>query len=158
MRQTLDITKFILLYFSIWTSWNSYIEKYKKKNKYKYIYKVIEKPVKPVRPVQKGDYVKEIDVQNSIRLALNPYAVVFRANVGKVRMSDGRFFDTGLPKGFSDLFGFRKSDGKIFFIEVKNATGRLRKEQEHFIKMMQKHGAIAGVARSAEEAIQLINS
>lgn len=100
--------------------------------------------------------MREADIQNAIRLALNPYALVFRANVGKVRTQDGRYFDTGLPKGFCDLFGYRKSDGRIFFIEVKNAKGKLRKEQEHFIKTMQENGAIAGVARSAEEAIELI--
>jgi hypothetical protein len=102
--------------------------------------------------------MKEIDVQNSIRLALNPYAVVFRANVGIFKTADGRTVSTGLPKGFSDLFGFRKSDGKIFFIEVKNERGRVRKDQEHFIKTMREHGAIAGVARSPEEAIELIRS
>ena len=100
--------------------------------------------------------MKEIDVQNSIRLALNKYAVVFRGNVGTVRMSDGRFFNTGLPKGFSDLFGFRKSDGKIFFIEVKNETGRLRPDQEHFLNKMKEFGAIAGVARSPEQAIKIV--
>lgn len=100
--------------------------------------------------------MKEIDVQNSIRLALNPYAIVFRANVGSFKTGDGRTVTTGLPKGFSDLFGYRKSDGRIFFIEVKNEKGRLRKEQEHFIKVMQENGAIAGVARSPEEAIALI--
>lgn len=99
---------------------------------------------------------KEIDVQNSIRLALNPYAVVFRANVGFFSTADGRKISTGLPKGFSDLFGFRKSDGRIFFIEVKNETGRVRPDQEHFIEIMRKNGAIAGVARSPEEAIDLI--
>jgi len=101
--------------------------------------------------------MKESDIQNSIRLALNPYAIVFRANVGKVRMADGRFFDTGLPKGFCDLFGFRKSDGRIFFIEVKNEKGKLRDVQEHFIDTMRKSGAIAGVARSDQEAIDLVN-
>lgn len=100
--------------------------------------------------------MKEIDVQNSIRLALNKYAIVFRGNVGKVRMADGRYFDTGLPRGFSDLFGFRKSDGRIFFIEVKNEKGKLRDDQQHFIKTMQKNGAIAGVARTAEEAIKIV--
>lgn len=100
--------------------------------------------------------MKEIDVQNSIRLALNPYAIVFRANVGSFKTADGRTVTTGLPKGFSDLFGFRKKDGKIFFIEVKNERGRLRKEQEHFIKTMRENGAIAGVARSPEEAIALL--
>lgn len=102
--------------------------------------------------------MKEIDIQNSIRLALNPYAIVFRGNVGKVRMPDGRFFDTGLPKGFSDLFGFRKSDGRIFFIEVKNEKGRLRDGQKHFIDRMQEYGAIAGVARSPQEAIEIVTS
>jgi hypothetical protein len=100
--------------------------------------------------------MKEIDVQNSIRLALNPYAIVFRANVGVFSTADGRKVSTGLPKGFSDLFGFRKSDGRIFFIEVKNEKGKLRADQEHFIKTMQENGAIAGVARTPEEAINLI--
>lgn len=99
---------------------------------------------------------KEIDIQNSIRLALNPYAIVFRANVGVFSTKDGRTVSTGLPKGFSDLFGFRKSDGRIFFIEVKNETGRLRADQKHFLEMMKQYGAIAGVARSPEEAIALI--
>ena len=100
--------------------------------------------------------MKEIDVQNSIRLALNPHAVIFRGNVGKVRMADGRFFDTGLPKGFSDLFGYRKSDGKMIFIEVKNEKGKLRKDQEHFINVMKKYPVIVGVCRSADEAIKLV--
>jgi hypothetical protein len=102
--------------------------------------------------------MKEIDIQNSIRLALNPYAIVFRANVGVFNTADGRTISTGLPKGFSDLFGFRKKDGKMFFIEVKNEKGRLRKDQEHFIETMRQNGAIAGVARSPEEAIALITS
>lgn len=100
--------------------------------------------------------MKEIDVQNLIRLALNPYAIVFRANVGIFRTEDGRTVSTGLPKGFSDLFGFRKSDGKAFFLEIKNEKGRLRKEQERFLETMRKNGAISGVARSPEEAIALI--
>jgi hypothetical protein len=101
--------------------------------------------------------VKEIDVQNSIRLALNDHALVFRANVGKFKTTDGRYVDTGLPNGFCDLFGFRKSDGKMFFIEVKNEKGRLREKQKHFIAKMQENGAIAGVARSPEDALNLIN-
>ena len=39
-------------------------------------------------------------IQNEIRMALgNHYCFVFRANVGKVRTQDGRWFDTGLPPG-----------------------------------------------------------
>lgn len=95
-------------------------------------------------------------IQNKIRTALSPYAVIFRANVGSGVTYDGRHFDTGLPKGFSDLFGFRKSDGKAIFIEVKTATGRVSPEQKNFIRRMKESGAVAGVCRSPEDALQLI--
>ncbi|HGH8651635.1 TPA: VRR-NUC domain-containing protein, partial [Streptococcus pyogenes] len=39
-------------------------------------------------------------MQNLIRMELSQAGhMVFRANVGKVKTADGRFFDTGLPKG-----------------------------------------------------------
>ena len=100
--------------------------------------------------------MKEINIQNEIRLALNPYCIIFRANVGKVRMKDGRFFDTGLPKGFSDLFGIRRSDGKAVFIEVKNEKGKTSEYQDKFLNQMYKNNAIVGVARSPEEAIRIV--
>lgn len=77
-------------------------------------------------------------------------------NVGTVRTPDGRYFNTGVPKGFSDLFGFRKSDGKAVFIEVKTKTGRASKEQLNFINIMKQNGAIAGICRSTDEALELI--
>ena len=99
----------------------------------------------------------EHDIQSLIRLELTKLGIpCFRVNVGKVRMADGRYFDTGLPKGFSDLFGFRP-DGQIFFIEVKNETGKLRPEQEKFIEQMRKRGALAGVARNVEDAMEIVN-
>ena len=99
---------------------------------------------------------KEHNLQNAIRIALAPYAVVFRANVGSGVTYDGRHFSTGLPRGFSDLFGFRYSDGRMFFIEVKTPKGRISSEQKHFLEQMRKYGAVAGVARSAEDALNLI--
>ena len=98
----------------------------------------------------------EHTIQNEIRVALtkNGYTV-FRANVGKVKTADGRWFDTGLPKGHPDLYGFR-SDGKIFYIEVKNERGQVRPEQEKFIETVKKRGAIAGVARSVEDALGIV--
>lgn len=98
----------------------------------------------------------EHDIQNAIRAALAPYAVIFRANVGSGWTADGRFFSTGLPVGFSDLFGVRKSDGRAVFIEVKTASGRVSKEQAHFLTVMRSAGAIAGVCRSPEDAVKLI--
>lgn len=100
--------------------------------------------------------MREADIQNLIRLALNPYAIIFRANVGKVKMQDGRYFDTGLPKGYSDLSGFRKSDGKAIFLEVKTATGKVRPDQIHFLNTMNQYDVIAAVVRSPEEAIRIV--
>ena len=51
----------------------------------------------------------------SIQIALSEYAIVFRINVGTGQTKDGRHFTTGVPKGYSDLSGFRKKDGKAFF-------------------------------------------
>lgn len=98
----------------------------------------------------------EHTIQNEIRVALteNGYTV-FRANVGKVKTVDGRWFDTGLPKGHPDLYGFRP-DGKIFYIEVKNANGRVRPEQKQFIKTVKARGALAGIARSVEDALDIV--
>lgn len=95
-------------------------------------------------------------IQNKIRAELSPFAVVFRANVGSGVTYDGRHFSTGLPKGFSDLFGFRKSDGKMFFIEVKTPSGKVSPDQREFIAAMERMGAIAGVCRSPEDAKKLI--
>ncbi|WP_312907259.1 VRR-NUC domain-containing protein [Tissierella praeacuta] len=100
--------------------------------------------------------MREKDIQNEIRLALNPYAVVFRINVGTFMSETGQFVSTGVPRGFSDLFGVRKSDGKAFFIEVKNEKGRTSKYQDNFLEQMRKNNAIVGVARSGEEAIRII--
>ncbi|SQE92964.1 phage protein [Streptococcus pyogenes] len=96
-------------------------------------------------------------IQNQIHVVLSRAGhMVFRANVGKVKTADGRFFDTGLPKGFCDLFGF-KPNGQIFFIEVKNETGRIRPEQKKFMEVMASRGALVGVARSVEDALKIIN-
>ena len=98
----------------------------------------------------------EHEIQNEIRAALAPYAVIFRCNVGKGYTQDGRYFSTGLPPGFSDLFGVRRSDGKAIFIEVKSSVGKPTQNQLNFIEAMKKHGAVAGICRSAKEAIKLV--
>lgn len=102
--------------------------------------------------------MKEADIQNLIRLALNDYAVVFRVNTGSVKTNDGRWFSCGVPKGHPDLAGFRKSDGKAIYIEVKNEKGKLRKEQKKFLDTVSQYDVIAGVCRSASEAVELVKN
>ncbi|WEV51658.1 VRR-NUC domain-containing protein [Lactobacillus sp. ESL0731] len=98
----------------------------------------------------------EHDIQNSIRLAFSQrHYLCFRANVGKVLMQNGRWFDTGLPKGFPDLFGYDNLN-KPFFIEVKNAKGKPRPDQIRFHEMLSQRNICHGIARSPEEAIAIV--
>jgi Holliday junction resolvase len=101
--------------------------------------------------------VTESDIQNAIRLRLSELGfAVFRTNVGKVRMPDGRWFNTGLPKGHPDLYAVKS--GKIYYIEVKTPTGKVSAEQEHFIATMRdRYGCVAGVVRSVEDAERLVS-
>lgn len=100
---------------------------------------------------------EEHRIMNEIRIALScSGCTCFRINVGCGLTQDGRYFRTGVPAGFSDLFGFRNSDGRAFFIEVKTETGRVSPKQKHFIEAMRSYGAIAGICRSADEALLLI--
>jgi len=100
---------------------------------------------------------KEQATQDAIRVALAQAGyIVFRANVGKVRTADGRFFDAGLPVGFPDLFGYKPENGRIFFLEVKTKTGRRRKDQVTFANGLRDKNVIYGVARSAEEAVKVV--
>lgn len=100
---------------------------------------------------------KEQAIQDSIRVALAEHGyVVFRTNVGKVKQIDGRWFDTGLPTGFPDLMGYKPENGKIFFIEVKTATGKRRPDQVLFANGLRDKNVIYGVCRSAEEAVEIV--
>ncbi|WP_300560808.1 VRR-NUC domain-containing protein [Companilactobacillus sp.] len=96
-------------------------------------------------------------IQDSIRVALAQAGyIVFRTNVGKVKTVDGRWFDTGLPVGFPDLMGYKPDNGRIFFIEVKTAIGRRRRDQVDFANGLRNKNVIYGVARSADEAIAIV--
>ena len=102
---------------------------------------------------------REAAIQDSIRVALAQAGyIVFRANVGKVKTADGRFFDSGLPGGFPDLFGYKPENGKIYFIEVKTPQGKRRADQVRFAKNLKDKCAIYGVARSADEAVAIVKN
>jgi hypothetical protein len=95
----------------------------------------------------------EADLMRQIMVALSADGhFVARANVGLFFTAYGRPVKTGLPKGFSDLFGHRASDARAFYFEVKTTTGRASKEQLAFIAAMKKRGALAAIVRSVEDA------
>lgn len=100
----------------------------------------------------------EGDIQRSIMVALSEAGhFVARGNVGLFFTKDGRPVRSGLPVGFSDLFGNRAGDARAFYLEVKTPTGRIRPEQAAFIAAMQKRGALAAVVRSVEDALAAVN-
>lgn len=98
----------------------------------------------------------ETELMHKVMLAVTEAGnQIFRTNVGKVRTPDGRYFDTGLPVGHSDLYGFRP-DGQIFFIETKLHPRKPTKEQRRFILAMIAKGAAAGVAYTVDEALKIV--
>ena len=89
----------------------------------------------------------------SVMIALSEDGhAVFRANVGLFFTRDGRPVTTGLPSGFSDLFGNRAGDARAFYLEVKRPTGCSTPKQLAFLAAMRARGAIAEVVRSVEDA------
>lgn len=126
--------------------------------------------------------LSEHDIQSQIRIAIsqNNLGTSFRTNVGQaytgdkiiknpdrsIKIINPRPFNTGLPKGFSDLLIISpiiitpEMVGHQFaragFLEIKAATGRPTNDQLNFIDQMQKLGARAGVARSINEAINIL--
>lgn len=98
----------------------------------------------------------EHDIQNAVRLKLSELGyAVFRINTGKFKLADGRWFDVGVPKGFSDLIAVK--DGRVFFLEVKTKDGKASPEQVNFITVMRdRYGCAAGIVRSVDDAIRLV--
>jgi hypothetical protein len=124
--------------------------------------------------------MSEHKIQNEGRNALaQPGIFNSRANVGKawtgsecIRLPNGdmliknpRPFDTGLPPGFTDTFGVTSETitpemvgqaiGVAHFIEFKTPDGRVSPKQQNFITAMRRLGARAGVARSAQDAVDI---
>ena len=92
---------------------------------------------------------------------------LFRNQVGKYRLADGRFISSGLCVGSSDFIGWtpvtitQAMVGRVVAvftaIEVKASKGRASEKQKHFIQVVKQAGGIAGFAKNTEEAIGLIN-
>ncbi|MBN2545744.1 MAG: VRR-NUC domain-containing protein [Spirochaetes bacterium] len=97
----------------------------------------------------------EHNFQNYVRKELSKLGyITFRCNVGKIRTIDNRWFDTGLPKGFSDLIALK--NGKLFFIETKAPKGKPSTDQINFINQMKKNGFAAGIAYNMNDVFEIL--
>ena len=126
--------------------------------------------------------MNESELMDTIHLELGGRSDtrLFRNNIGKawvgrgkaVRCNNGVFlphgqqYQFGLPPGSSDLIGVKsititpdmvgQTVGVFAAVEVKSKTGRIRKEQRAFMETVTKFGGIAGVVRSVEDAVELV--
>lgn len=108
--------------------------------------------------------MSEANIQNQILAAIGsrPDCRLFRNHVGRVQDDRGRWHTFGLCPGSADLIGWRavtitadhigQTLAVFLSIEVKTATGKPRPEQLRWIEAVKRHGGIAMIARSAQEA------
>jgi hypothetical protein len=82
-------------------------------------------------------------------------ARVFRNNVGVAWNKIGNPIRFGLAVGSADIIGIYK--GKFLSIEVKRPGKKLRKEQQLWLDMVNKHGGIAIVCDDEKKLKSLLD-
>lgn len=113
--------------------------------------------------------MKELNIQRLIMLALSEHgALTFRNSSGQFTNTEGRVIRYGVGNpGGSDLIGITPTKitqgmvgetiGVFTALEVKTKTGRATAKQLNFIDVIKQNGGIAGIVRSPDDALDLIN-
>lgn len=85
--------------------------------------------------------------------------VAYRNNNGAVySVKRNCFLKNPLHKaGIPDICGYRKSDGRALFVEIKTGKDKLSLEQADFMRDAKKSGCIAFITGSTENAIARID-
>jgi len=97
----------------------------------------------------------ERDIQAQIMMALSKAGcMIWRNNTGVLPDRRGIPVRFGLCVGSSDLIGIAP-DGVFIALEVKNAIGQPTTAQMRFIDAVRAHGGRAGIARSAQDAVNI---
>lgn len=73
----------------------------------------------------------------------------------EVRITNARVLKAGLCVGSSDILGWL-DDGRFAALEVKTGRVPVTTEQRDFIAAVKKAGGVAGVVRSVEDAMRLM--
>ena len=110
---------------------------------------------------------REALLQAEARLYASKHdAVLFRNQRGKYMTADGRWIETGLTKGASDLIGWRCITitpamvglriAQFLAIECKTGRREPTEQQEKFLAAVARWGGAAGVARRIEDVQQIV--
>ena len=82
---------------------------------------------------------------------------VIHKDASQVTLTGARMIRFGLAVGSCDIIGIAPC-GRFLAIEVKTKTGRATEQQICFIEAVKNADGIAGIARSVEEALNLIGA
>jgi hypothetical protein len=124
----------------------------------------IDIPPEPKRraPSKPSGEPSEADILRAIMSLLKHHprvAQCWRQNSGTFaeRNRDGstRYIRANTARGMSDIMGVLR-DGRTLAIEVKSRTGRMRPGQEEFLQTIRSAGGVAGVCRSVDDAVKLL--
>lgn len=108
--------------------------------------------------------MSEAEILHDIRLhgGQLPGVVLYRNQVGVAQYPGGKRVPYGLTRGASDIIGLRSllitpqhvgsTLAQFVAIEVKTDTGRLTKEQQLFLDLVQARGGLAICARDLDTA------
>lgn len=111
----------------------------------------------------------ETSILQRIRLALGgkPGVRLFRNQIGVADYGDGHRIPYGLHPGSADLIGWRtvtvtpdmvgQRIAVFLSIEVKSPSGAVKPSQENWCDAVRDAGGLAGVARSVEEAEEILH-
>ncbi len=101
--------------------------------------------------------MREIDIQNTIRLALSKKGIInWRNNTGALKDINGRLVRYGLCKGSADIIGIMPGTGQFIAIEVKTPGKKPTEAQEKFLQAVRKAGGLAGVATCVEDVEEIL--
>ena len=81
---------------------------------------------------------------------------MIRTNVGSFKLPDGRWFDTGLPKGWPDIM-ILTDRGQAVFVETKIHPRKPTKDQIEKIAFLQSKGFVAFVCYDFKQFVEEIS-
>lgn len=109
-------------------------------------------------------------IQQEIVLSLSKGDTrLLRNNCGQCRTDDGRVIRYGVGNpGGSDLIGIKtitvtpdmvgKKIGVFTAIEVKTPSGKVSEQQQRFLSMVGVLGGLSGIARSVDDASEILRA